>query len=419
MKDFIKVLSGNITAQGMGFLALLIVARNLGVASYGIFSVLLALFVVLGQIHDFGLSVSFVKLGSELKSDTQKYKSLVTTALFLRLVISLILTLFLLNFSQQISLFILDSNTYVNQVKLIIIAAPLYSLFLFFLSYFQAQQKFHFYSLTNVSLYFLRFMGTAIIAYFITSQNYSLILYIDVFIFSYAIVVGILFILLFLNHFISFQDISDLHYAKELFSLGFWAFLSALAIMLILRIDIFMLQKLSTAHAVGLYAAAFQVAMVFPLITSALFTTVFPKAKEYIEQNSIQKYIEKTLSLYKFTLPLLLLVELFAYFLFPFVYGEAYSAGTTVLLILLISFALEIFINPLISLFYLYDKAHIYFAIILLQLVLNFIGNWYLIPLYEENGAAIATTVARSVGLILIVFFSLSISKDENILTIK
>jgi O-antigen/teichoic acid export membrane protein len=415
MKDFIKVLSGNIVAQGLGFIALLIVARNLSVETYGLFSVFLALFVVLGQLHDFGLSISFVKKGSELKHHKQEYDTLFTTALVLRIIISVSFIVLLFPFSNQIASFILNNTQYSDQVRLIILSAPLYSLFLFLLSYFQAQQKFDLYSLSNVSLYLLRFVAAAIIAYLLIPKNYNtLLLYVDAFIFAYAVAIAFISIMLYVKAPVKVEKIFASDYARELLSLGFWAFLSALAIMLILRIDIFMLQKLSTSHAVGLYAAAFQVAMVFPLITSALFTTVFPKAQEYIEKHSLDSYITKTLSLAKYTLPLLLLVELFAYFLFPLVYGENYSAGTITLMILLISFALEIFINPLISLFYLYKKAHLYFGIILLQLVLNFIGNWYLIPLYNENGAAIATTVARSVGLVLIVFISFYFSKLNN-----
>ena len=151
--------------------------------------------------------------------------------------------------------------------------------------------------------------------------------------------------------------------------------------------------------------------MVFPLITSALFITVFPKAQEYIKEHSLDAFITKSLSLYKYVLPLLCIVEIFAYFFFPILYGHSYHKGTYVLMVLLISFSLEIFINPLISLFYLYKKTYLYFAIILIQLFLNILGNLYLIPMYHEIGAAISTTLARSAGLILITYFVFSFKK--------
>ena len=61
LQDLLKVLSGNIVAQGIGFLNIIIISRDLGPEQYGIFSLLLAIFTVATQVSDFGVSTSYVK----------------------------------------------------------------------------------------------------------------------------------------------------------------------------------------------------------------------------------------------------------------------------------------------------------------------------------------------------------------------
>lgn len=61
LQDLLKVLSGNIVAQGLGFLTIIIISRDLGPEQYGIFSLLLAIFTVATQVSDFGVSTSYVK----------------------------------------------------------------------------------------------------------------------------------------------------------------------------------------------------------------------------------------------------------------------------------------------------------------------------------------------------------------------
>ena len=65
MQDLLKVLSGNILAQGIGFLTIIIISRDLGPEQYGIFSLLIAIFMIAIQVSDFGVSTSYVKYVSE------------------------------------------------------------------------------------------------------------------------------------------------------------------------------------------------------------------------------------------------------------------------------------------------------------------------------------------------------------------
>ncbi len=58
IQDLLKVLSGNVAAQGLGFLTIVLISRDLGPSQYGIFSLLLAIFTISVQISDFGISTS-------------------------------------------------------------------------------------------------------------------------------------------------------------------------------------------------------------------------------------------------------------------------------------------------------------------------------------------------------------------------
>lgn len=52
VRDIVKVLSGNIVAQGLAFLGTVLVSRDLGPASYGEFALMIAVFTFFTQLAD-------------------------------------------------------------------------------------------------------------------------------------------------------------------------------------------------------------------------------------------------------------------------------------------------------------------------------------------------------------------------------
>ena len=107
IQDLLKVLSGNIVAQGLGFLTIVLISRDLGPSQYGIFSLLLAIFTVSVQISDFGISTSYVKYTSE---HLQKRREIFTTVLLAKLLLAVFVVIFLSAASGRISNFFLKAT---------------------------------------------------------------------------------------------------------------------------------------------------------------------------------------------------------------------------------------------------------------------------------------------------------------------
>jgi O-antigen/teichoic acid export membrane protein len=89
-----------------------------------------------------------------------------------------------------------------------------------------------------------------------------------------------------------------------------------------MRLDIMMLQKMSSSKEVGYYSVAMNLAMIFPLITASLVTTLLPKLDEFLKNNSIRKYVYSILSKVKYVIVMLLIIEILAPFIIKIIFGS-------------------------------------------------------------------------------------------------
>jgi len=391
-RDFFQVLGGNVAAQGLGFVTFVLLARVLGVEAFGAFSVAWAVFVLLGQWNELGVSATFVKLATQAGNCTQRFGELFRRMLWLRLLLSAGLALLGTVVAPLILSRWSSIDLSANTIRMLSLFSILYALFLFGLAYYQSLLDFRRYALLNGALYLVRFLGVLLLFYMlglsVSSQTALWIMTL-----SYLVILPWFFSSLSAPP--SAEELRDT--AARLFPTALWIFGADIALLLIFRIDVLMLQSLSGSRDAGLYSAALQIALVFGLATSALFTTVFPKTEEMIRRHGLRGHIVKILSLSRFVLPLLLVVEGAAFFGFPLLFGNDFAPGRTALAWLLLVYALEIFTKPLVPVFYLYDKAHTYTLLLFGQLSLNILGNLLLIPSFGPAGAALATLFSRVV----------------------
>ena len=401
LQDLLKVLSGNIVAQGIGFLTLIFLSRDLGVEEYGVFSLLLAIFTISIQISNFGISTSYVKYLSEKRDYS---KEVFFTLLLGKLFFSFCILLAVFLLSSEISLFFFDSLEYVKSIQLIAFATLFHSIYTLVISHFQAKQEFKTYAYINIFHNFLKFVSIVIIS-FSFSQELHISYFLNAYIFAVTVV---LFTLLALNYRRIFvkHSFNMVHFI-EVSKLGFWIFLSSLATMIIMRLDIMMLQKMSTSLEVGYYSVAMNVAMIFPLITTSLTTTLLPKIDDYLKNNSIKKYISTIFSKAKYLLIVLVALELLSSFIIVGLFGEAYKESASIFNILIVAFTFGIIINPISLVIYTLNRAYVLTLLNWIQLPLNYFGNMLLIPLMQAEGAAISTVLLRVFGGFYILFYLL------------
>ncbi len=405
LQDLLKVLSGNIVAQGIGFLNIIIISRDLGPEQYGIFSLLLAIFTVAVQISDFGVSTSYVKYVSE---NLSKAKGIFVTVILSKVALSLIIIVALYFLSGVISDFFFDSRKYQKLIELIAVAILFQSFFGVIVGHFQAIQNFKVFSYLNITHNLLKLLSVIIISFSFSQEKH-----LEYFMLSYAFVVIFLIFSISIKNYKLFRYIKqfDFNYFIQIYKLGFWVFLSSLAVMVIMRLDIMMLQKMSNSLEVGYYSVAMNLAMIFPLITTSLVTTLLPKMDEFLKNHTVKEYVKRVLSNTKYVIGILIILELISPFVIKILFGEQYIESISVFQILLVAFTFGVIINPISLVMYSINKAYLLTAMNWVQLPLNYFGNLLLIPMWQADGAAISTTILRILGGLYIMVYLLKVKK--------
>jgi len=405
LQDLLKVLSGNIVAQGIGFLAIIIISRDLGPEQYGIFSLLLAIFTVATQVSDFGVSTSYVKYVSEKLS---KAKEIFVTVVLSKVVLSLLVISALYFSSGLISYFFFETRQYQGLIEIISIAIIFHAFFGVIVSHFQAVQNFKTFAYLNIAHNFLKLLSVIIVAFAFSQEKH-----LEYFILTYAFVVVALILAISLKNYRLFRYIKqfDFNYFIQIYKLGFWVFLSSLAVIVYMRLDIAMLQKMSSSLQTGYYSAAMNLAMIFPLLINSIISTILPKMDQFLKKHTIKEYVRRILQKTKYLLPLFLFLEIFSPFLINIAFGIQYQNSIIIFQILLVAFIFALIVNPISLVFYSREKAYYLTILNWIQLPLHYFGNFLLIPLLGGVGAALSTVVINFLGGVYIIY--IVYSKDD------
>jgi len=398
LEDVWQVFNGNVVSQGLAFFTLIVISRTLGPDNYGLFSISIAFFLVFLQFSEFGLTVPYVRESSKLRA-TPEYANLLFTVLVLRLAISTALCFGVYFFSSLISMLVYDSPAYAGLIVAIASATLPHSALGMITSHYQATGQFSKYSRVNILHNLLRFL-IVIATLFASTNSHQLLLAIYAYVFS-----GSLIVAYFAIHGLGARFRFVTLYVRRVFGLGCWIFLSTLSVMLMSRLDVFMLQRMSGSLDTGLYSAASQLAMIFPMITTSVITALLPKVAGLIRDTSVKSYVMMVLSKSHYAILVLAGLLLISPLLFRVVYGDQFSEGLLIFQILLPAFAIGIIINPLSIVFYETEKAYFLVVMNVIQLVVNFFGNLVFIPIYGAEGAAMVTTAVQVFAGIFVISF--------------
>ncbi|KGQ52459.1 hypothetical protein JL12_00910 [Gallibacterium anatis 10672-6] len=400
LKDLLKVFSGNVVSQGIAFLIIIIISRDLGPSEYGIFSSLIAIFTIGTQISDFGVSTSYVKYASE---NLSKEDEIFITIVIGKVIVSIFTISIFYLLSGRLSEFFFGTRIYQDVIKIVAIGIFFHSLFLVVISHFQAKQNFLIFSCLNIVHNFLKLISIIIIC--ITFSKESHLKY---FIFSYVFCVSILILALVLKGIIYIKNMKKFEFIHFIntYKLGFWIFLSSMAVVIMMRLDIIMLQKMGSSSDVGYYSAAMNLAMIFPLITTSIVTTLLPKMESFLKNYTIQEYIIKVVSNIKYIIFILIIIEIISPYLIKNFFGEKYIESISVFQILLVAFVIGIIINPISLIMYSINKAYMLTLLNWIQLPVNYFFNIIFIPSLYADGAALSTMIVRILGgLFIIIYF--------------
>ena len=183
------------------------------------------------------------------------------------------------------------------------------------------------------------------------------------------------------------------------------------------KVDYFMISKILGEEQLGLYAAAYKifeiVGMVGTTVNSALYPTIsvlFGESREKLRRayERIQKYF------IIFSLPVAIIIFLFAEEIILSLYGNQYSESVNVLVVLSLGFCIFFFTIPMRMVI---NNSEFIIKLVpysVLTTALNIVLNLVMIPRYGIIGAALVTLIAGLGDVLVRIMFIRKVFREGS-----
>lgn len=190
--------------------------------------------------------------------------------------------------------------------------------------------------------------------------------------------------------------------ARSLLSYSGYSFVSRLGGLGYSWVDVLVIGTFLSPAAVGVYEVAWKVASIATMFSDALATSAFPRLSEYSGAQSFDR-IE---SLFPRLVTPSVAVVVPAFFgglvlseeLLRFVFGPAYVGATLVLVVLLFDSVSSAVYKPVSRTLRALDRPDLDARAVVVQVTLNLALNLVLVPRYGITGAAVATALGALCG---------------------
>jgi len=172
--------------------------------------------------------------------------------------------------------------------------------------------------------------------------------------------------------------------------------------------DKLMLGNMMDSDQVGVYFTAFKLSMLASLSLMAINSIAGPKFAEMFSKNdfsSLKKVVyQSTEIIFWTTIPFVIV-----FFIFPqkimLLFGDEFKTGSNALMILSLAKLISSFSGSVGNILQMTGNQFIYMIILSIGALCNVVLNYYLIPIYSIEGAAIASLLSMSLWNLGMVYF--------------
>ncbi len=389
-----------------GYVYRIIIAR-VGTEEYGLFSIGIAIFSLLTTICLLGLKGGVLRYISFYKSKQEygKIKGIIVFSIKTILPLGFIAGIILFIFSRQISFYIFHKEDLAIVLQIFAFAIPFAAFKEIVSSVFYAFQeiKYEVYSkniienlLKIISVFILILLGFKAVG-FVISYVFAIIL--SSFVAFYFLEKKVFSLLS--------STIKSIYIKKELIRFSLPLLFITLISPLMQWIDTLMLGYFRTPSEVGIYNAALPTASLLFFIPSILLTLYVPVLTDVYAQDKKEMFFSlyKRITKWIFSTNIMLLgvFYLFSANILNVLFGNDYLAGSTALMILSTGYFISYIFSTSAKILMIFKKTKIILLNTVIILLLNLLLNFYLIPLYGINGAAMATSFSLIIESILVI----------------
>jgi teichuronic acid exporter len=392
-KDTYILFIGNIFSAFFGFLFILVLARALTVADFGIFSAAYNLVVILASLADIGISsgsVNFIS-GHLAKGEKEKADEYLKASFLIRLAIVLATSAVVIIFAPLISTKLLATRD-----PAIAIWAGIIPIFLFpdmfFPSIFQAYKKFFQSVYVDNAFYLVRLLF-AFAFYIVGGLTISTAFWA----FGAGFVIEVILVFLNLKFKFLFSKPKKAEY-ENLLKFSGWIGINRIVSSVSGRLDVQMLAAISGAVATGLYSIPSRLASFIVVLSSSFGSVLAPRMASFGDKKQEKSYlIKSTLALLPITAGIIVWIILAKPFMF-LLFGEKYLPSVPVFQALAASMIPFLFTVPSVTaIIYAMKKTVFIGTFSFFQLAAIFLLNYVFIPKYGPIGPTITFGITNTI----------------------
>ncbi len=322
---------------------------------------------------------------NELRQLKKVYVKMVSMLFLTSLVI---LIVFLLIDKKRINAYFLDDEVYSILLKSSIILF-FHGLSLLNTEIFRAMDKLYVAELfRNIIKYIPLIIGSVVLFYW-HLETYL----VDVFLIGFVFLAIISSVLIFI-YFNKTEIVSEeIFTSKEIFKKSYPIAISGMAMFLLMSFDIMFLKKYENDETVAFYSVGVKIMTIVSVIILTINITVSAKIAEYFSSHNMIE-LKKTLQnsarlIFCISFPVITLITLFSEYVLS-LFGYQYIIAQQSFLILIIGQGICSLFGSAPVYLNMTGRQHIFQVILIGAVIINFILNRFLIPIYGMTGAATA-----------------------------
>lgn len=384
-----------IIAAICGFVWTLLIARYLGVSDYGILGFATSFTGILAILNDMGIATHIIRHISTDYDSTNKYlgNGLVLKSIFSIANFGLSLVILIIMRCDPITIAVTMLFTIETIIK------ALYGLFT---GTFQAYEEGKYQGISNTLMNLLLLIFIFLVIF--TDKG----LFGITFAYILANLIGFICLYYYLQKHITKPKIEfDKQFCKTIVIAAIPFALSSLLYTIYYSIDVVMLTELVGNYATGIYNATYKLISVLTLFYSVYIAVIFPVMSKLFKNDKkilIISFEKSAKYLTLITIPLAIATMFYSTDIITLFFGKEYAAASSPLSILIWTICL-LFINGAAAtlLNASYEEVAVT-KVNAIAAVFNIILNFYMIPHYTYNGAAI-TTVLSDLLILLIYLY--------------
>ncbi|TGN17188.1 oligosaccharide flippase family protein [Leptospira idonii] len=195
---------------------------------------------------------------------------------------------------------------------------------------------------------------------------------------------------------------------KKLMMFNLWAFAASIFAILSDRLEIFFLNQFHPPEIVADYGTALQLFSGFVIILSTFNSIIYPKLSRLADSEEFPNFLKKSVALGGLIAFLLLPGIFLAEPILTLLFGAKYSNSISVFKILYPNFLLQLVFAPLGTALFALGQPKMLAGLALLRLALGAVFDFWIIPDWGANGAAISLFLGQVVSWLILVGYFLA-----------